>query len=105
LESFSLESALEAKGKNQSEPPYVGSYEYILNDNLIGHFEGLIGVSADSRLAQYFPGRFYFGISNADDMRRATPNVPLIANFPVHYETSGDRIKFDILQSIRTRTL
>jgi nucleotidyltransferase/DNA polymerase involved in DNA repair len=102
-------SSRRGRGVEKISEPFpqsgIGSYEYVLNEFLIRHFDGLIGVSSDPRLAEHFPGRFYFGISHPDDLRRAPANLPLIANLAAHYETPADRIKFDILQSIRTRTL
>ena len=61
--------------------------------------EGLIAVSADLRLAELFPGRFYSLATGKDD----TP--PAVACPAVRYATTQDRQKYDIVQSIRTLTL
>lgn len=70
-------------------------------DSLAGGTEGLIAVSTDWRLADLFPGRFY---------QLAAPGVvagrfPVVAAPPVHYAAPADRLRYDLLQSIRTRTL
>ncbi len=76
-----------------------------------GLTDGLIAVSQDTGLAEMFPGRFYaltpalshrMGEGEAGD----TPaQFPVAACPAIHYATSGDRQKYDILQSIRTLTL
>jgi hypothetical protein len=68
---------------------------------LDGCTDGLIAVSADVRLGELFPGRFY---------QMATPQsgagrFPVVACPAVHYAQPDDRLKYDIVQSIRTRTL
>lgn len=70
-------------------------------DSLAGGTEGLIAVSTDERLADLFAGRFY---------QLAAPGavagrLPVVAAPPVHYATPADRLRYDLLQSIRTRTL
>lgn len=74
-------------------------------EKLREHAEGLVAVSAQTGLAEIFPGRFYYAIQQRDDLRRAPANLPRVLARPVHYERGADRIKFDIVQSIRTRTL
>lgn len=63
---------------------------------LADHAEGLLAVSSDSTLADCFPGRFYQAVTK----REGTVACPA-----VHYATSEDRRRYDILQSIRTLTL
>ncbi len=58
--------------------------------------EGLLAVSSDSTLAEWFPGRFY---------PAATKREGTVACPSVHYATPEDRRRYDILQSIRTLTL
>ena len=65
------------------------------------HGEGLIAVSSQVGLAEYFPGRFYFPAGGTD----GSNGHPVVAVPVVHYAGPGDRIKYDILQSMRTLTL
>jgi DNA-directed DNA polymerase III PolC len=58
--------------------------------------EGLLAVSSDVTLADYFAGRFY----QAANRREGAVACPAI-----HYAAPGDRLRYDILQSIRTLTL
>lgn len=73
--------------------------------DLEGRTEGLIALGGDGRWAGLFPGRFYFGAASAEDLEKAPAGVPCAASRPVHYASPADRLKFDIVQSIRTRTL
>jgi DNA-directed DNA polymerase III PolC len=61
--------------------------------------EGLIAVSADPRLAEMFPGRFYSLATGKEDASAA------VACPSVRYATPQDRQKYDIVQSVRTLTL
>ncbi|MGC3956984.1 MAG: DNA polymerase IV [Verrucomicrobiota bacterium] len=63
--------------------------------------EGLIAVSSDVRLAERFPDRFY----ELATKQTKAGDYPIVACPAVHYALPGDRLKFDIVQSIRTRTL
>ncbi|HLP75279.1 MAG TPA: DNA polymerase III subunit alpha, partial [Candidatus Paceibacterota bacterium] len=63
--------------------------------------EGLIAVSPDVSLAELFPNRFYQMATKHTDKSR----FPVVACPATHYATSADRLKYDILQSIRTLTL
>src|SRR5207247_6011965 len=66
-----------------------------------GLTEGLIAVSDDARLAELFPRRFYRLVTSRD-----TPDdFPAAACPAIHYATPGNRLKYDIVQSIRTLTL
>lgn len=71
---------------------------------LEGYTEGLIAVAADPRGSELFPDRFYLaatGRSSSQD-----PGSPPCALCPpIHYATPEDRQYYEILQSIRTRTL
>ncbi len=64
---------------------------------------GLLAVSDDPTLAEFFPGRFYGAA--------ASPRAPFPASLPavlsprIHYAAPADRLKWQLLQSIRTRTL
>jgi DNA-directed DNA polymerase III PolC len=58
--------------------------------------EGLLAVSSDASLADFFPGRFYQSVTQ----REGTVACPAI-----HYARPEDRQRYDILQSIRTLTL
>ncbi len=66
--------------------------------------EGLVAVSADTRLPAIFGDRFYRAITGADEARSAGGSR-CVAVLPVHYAEAGDRWKWNIIQSIRTRTL
>lgn len=68
---------------------------------LDGLTEGLLAVSDDVSLASLFPGRFY----EAATAQPASGRFKLVACPPVHYGTSADRLHYDLVQSIRTRTL
>ena len=92
-------------------------------ERLDGFTDGLIAVSPDLRLAELFPGRFYqmatkpLSHGRADlpvgqDARQRVPtgldgakDFPVVACPAVHYASPGDRLKYDIVQSIRTLTL
>ena len=63
--------------------------------------EGLIAVSPDASLAELFPGRFYQMATRQSGANR----FPVVACPAIHYALPGDRMKYDILQSIRTLTL
>ena len=63
---------------------------------LAQHNDGLLAVSSDSTLAEFFAGRFYGA---------AAPKQGDIACPAVHYGKPGDRRRYDILQSVRTLTL
>jgi len=60
------------------------------------HSDGLLAVSSDATLDEFFPGRFY---------RAAAQREGIIACPSVHYAKPEDRRRYDILQSIRTLTL
>src|SRR6185436_16143691 len=60
--------------------------------------EGLLAVSSDATLAEFFPGRFY-------QMACKRLVFPIVACPAIHYATPEDRRRYDILQSIRTLTL
>jgi DNA polymerase III alpha subunit/nucleotidyltransferase/DNA polymerase involved in DNA repair len=68
---------------------------------------GLLAVSPDASLASRFPGRFYLSVGHPDELRRLhnPDQLPVVALHPIHYANPGERWKWDILQSIRTRTL
>jgi len=73
----------------------------VARELIAAHSEGLIAVSSDPGIAEYFPGRFY-----ALAGRNLIPGGhPVVACPAIHYATPADRIKYDIVQSIRTLTL
>ena len=65
--------------------------------------EGLLAVSNEVSLAGLFPGRFYYAA--------ASPRAEVPAGYRavlaprIHYAVPGDRMKWNVMQSIRTRTL
>jgi error-prone DNA polymerase len=63
--------------------------------------DGLIVVGEDARLAELFPRRFY----SAVHARKTPAEWPAAACPAIHYAAPDDRWKYDIVQSIRTRTL
>ena len=70
-------------------------------DRLASFTDGLIAISGNVRIAEMFPGRFYQLAT-----RKMTGNqFPVVACPAIHYGVPDDRLKFDIVQSIRTRTL
>lgn len=75
--------------------------------DLDGITTGLLAVSSNVRLAPLFPGRFYQAIPAASIRSLPAPQagIPQIADSPIHYATPEDRWKYDVVQSIRTRTL
>jgi len=98
-----------AEGGTQSDETAVAARQRapVTFDFLAHHsaqLEGLIAVSPDPRVAEMFPGRVYQMATRA--AQHAIPTglsaVPCPA---IHYATPDDRIKYDIVQSIRTLTL
>jgi len=68
--------------------------------------EGLVAVAAEPRWAALFPGRFYLAASGrAGTLLEEVGAGRRVLCPPVHYGAPGERMRFDILQSIRTRTL
>ena len=70
-------------------------------ERLDGFTDNLIAISADLRLAELFPGRFY----QLATKHSGEGHHPVVACPAVHYASPGDRLKYDIVQSIRTLTL
>jgi DNA-directed DNA polymerase III PolC len=73
-------------------------------EKLQGFTDGLIAVSTDTRLAEQFPGRFY-QLATRTAQRALPTGFPVVACPVIHYAQPGDRLKYDIVQSIRTLTL
>jgi DNA polymerase III alpha subunit/nucleotidyltransferase/DNA polymerase involved in DNA repair len=63
--------------------------------------DGLIAVSPNLSLAELFPGRFY----ELATQQTGRGKFPMVACPVIHHATPADRLKYDILQSIRTLTL
>lgn len=75
----------------------------IAREKLHSLTDGLLAVSDDAGLAEFFPGRFYFAACSA---RAEIPcGLPAVLAPRVHYAAPADRLKWNIMQSIRTRTL
>ncbi len=70
-------------------------------DELEGFTEGLIAVSPNLQLAALFPRSFYAMATT----HGSADGFPAVACPSVHYATSAERQRYDIVQSIRTRTL
>ena len=65
---------------------------------------GLLAVGTDTRLSSVFDDRFYRAVSSLEEAK-ATSGSRCVAVLPVHYAERDDRWKWNIVQSIRTRTL
>ena len=65
---------------------------------------GLLAVSANARLSSVFDDRFYRAVSTTEEAKAASGSR-CIAVLPVHHAGREDRWKWNIVQSIRTRTL
>jgi len=70
-------------------------------ERLNGFTDGLIAVSSDVGVAEAFPGRFY----QLATKRPVASRLPVVACPAIHYAVPDDRMKYDIVQSIRTLTL
>ncbi|MCC6233576.1 MAG: DNA polymerase IV [Verrucomicrobiales bacterium] len=68
---------------------------------LAAHADGLLAVSADDRLAEVFGPRFFRAVTRPEHADH--PRAILVPR--THYGAVGERRHFDIVQSIRTRTL
>jgi len=66
-----------------------------------GLTEGLVAVAQDSRLAGFFPGRFYLAAPGEPEGDK----LPVVACPAIHHASAADRGRYDIVQSIRTLTL
>jgi DNA-directed DNA polymerase III PolC len=75
------------------------------SEQLDGLTDGLLAVSGHTALAKLFAGRFYRAISAVDKRPQVKDALPGVLVQPVHDAAPADRQKFDIVQSIRTRTL
>ncbi len=75
----------------------------LARERLQGLTKGLIGVSDDASLAALFPGAFYLAVSSAK--AASATGLPAVLAPRIHYAVPGDRMKWNVLQSIRTRTL
>jgi DNA-directed DNA polymerase III PolC len=76
----------------------------IQSECLDGMTDGLIAVSPDQQLAELFPSRFYQLAIRTVRSISPTP-FPVAACPPIHYADPADRLKYDIVRSIRTLTL
>ena len=66
---------------------------------------GLVAVGADPALAAYFPGAFYLGAGTPRARYSGAGDLPIVAVPAAHYPHPADRRQYEIVQSIRTRTL
>jgi DNA-directed DNA polymerase III PolC len=67
---------------------------------LNGLTDGLIAVSSDATLAKLFPNHFYRMAA-----KNAANDFPAVACPAIHHVSASDRLRYDIVQSIRTLTL
>jgi DNA-directed DNA polymerase III PolC len=70
-------------------------------EQLAGLTEGLIAISSNVQLAEIFPAHFY----QLATKETGKGVFPVVACPAIHYATANDRMKYDIVQSIRTLTL
>ncbi len=98
-----LNQILSRKAENAADDLAVadGQRQPLSLEQLAGRTDGLIAVSPDGGLAELFPGRFYEMATKETRSGRH----PVVACPATHYATAADRLKFDIVQSIRTLTL
>lgn len=89
-------------GPDHSEGAVAAQQRRALPRERLAEFgRGLIAVSPDTTLAEFFPGHFYqMATKGTTGGRHAVVACPAI-----HYALPGDRMKYDIVQSIRTLTL
>jgi len=86
-----------AEGAAEDEASVATKQRQQLNRSVLaGGTDGLLAVSSDSTLADFFPRRFYQAVTQREGA---------VACPAVHYSTPEDRRRYDILQSIRTLTL
>jgi DNA-directed DNA polymerase III PolC len=85
---------------DSTEPRHVRiGLEQLSNAN-----QGLLAASADTRLSSMFGDRFYHAVADAKEAKAACDSR-CVALVPIHYAERNDRWKWNIVQSIRTRTL
>ncbi len=70
-------------------------------ERLSGFSDALIAVSSDVRVAELFSGRFY----QMATRRSVDGKYPTVACPQIRYAVTADRLKYDVVQSIRTLTL
>ena len=75
----------------------------LTRDEVAACADGLVAVGADPSLAPLFPGAFYQAVTRRAEAEAL--RLPGVFAPRVHYATPADRIGYDIVQSIRTRTL
>lgn len=68
---------------------------------LAGLTDGLVAVSANLGLAELFPSRFY----QLATRNQSSTRFPVVACPAIHYGAASDRLKYDVVQSVRTLTL
>jgi DNA-directed DNA polymerase III PolC len=89
----------------QSEAEVCLRHVALRTRQLDGLTDGLLAVTRHPALASLFKGRFYHAVTSGDEGQRERDTWPGVLLQPVHYAAPADRQKFDIVQSIRTRTL
>jgi len=98
------ESGVTAREQGEEAPSVAArQHRSLTRDEVAAHTDGLLAVGGDASLAPLFPGAFYQAVTrgaDADGLRHPGVFAPR-----VHYATPADRMKYDIVQSIRTRTL
>lgn len=72
---------------------------------LLQSTDGLIAVSPHDELERLFPDRFYLERTDTEPSISRNKALPGVASLPIHYNSTDDRWKYDIVQSIRTLTL
>ncbi len=83
---------------------------HVTRDELHAWGDGLIAVGRDPVLSDIFPGRFYQPVTTRADWKQwqlepSGRGFPRVAILPAHYAVPEDRLKYNILQAVRTGTL
>ncbi|MGA2247083.1 MAG: DNA polymerase IV [Verrucomicrobiota bacterium] len=107
-----LNRLLSGKAESASDGGAVADQERrpIAPERLDGITDGLIAVSPDASVAELFPGRFYQMATKGHLTPTLSPSdagrrFPVVACPAIRYALPDDRLKYDIVQSIRTLTL
>jgi DNA polymerase-3 subunit alpha len=93
--------SLHAESNFEEDSVATKQRKSVKSDQLATFSDGLIAISGNINIAEMFPGRFYQLLTR----KMAKNNFPVVACPTIHYGVPDDRLKFDIVQSIRTRTL
>ena len=109
---YNLNRLLSLRAERDSDEGAVAAQQRmpLAFERLHGFTDGLIAVSTDLRVNELFPGRFFQmaakgHVTTPLPQPNAEKKFPVVACPAIHYALPGDRMKYDIVQSIRTLTL